>query len=292
MTSWGWQGNAYFNYAGATAAGTTSLEVSFHLFATDAGATEAMSYFAAGRALMVGLSPVPLARVGDQVLAVGGATDGGNEVTIYLRLGTFLVRISAVAPVGDPGPDALATAQGIALQAAPGGVPQRATTVDGLLPTVRDLPAGFVVTDEGRRSADEVAETFLRPAEAAPRLAAWGLQENVYRYFAIPSGVAAYPGGAVSVEVSLHLFRASDGARGALGYYADGRAEALGLHIAGTYEIGDGAVVLLGGAPNGSGLEATVYLLLANVLARVSAVSPDGDPTADALAVAWVIAGK
>jgi hypothetical protein len=291
LVAWGWQANAYFNYAGSTAAGTASLEVSFHLFGTTGGATEAMSYFAASRALMLDFSPVPIARIGDEVLAIGGARDVGNEVTIYVRDGAYLVRISAVAPRGDPGPDAVATARGILGQAGVSGVRTDPGTVEALLPTVRELPAGFVVVEEGTRTEAEIADTFLRPAEAASYLAAYGFEGNVYRYFALPAGTAD-PDRTISIEVSLHLFEGSGGAGDALPYYADGRAEAIGLRVVGTFDIGDGAVMLEGVAPAGTGVEVTVYLLLGNVLARISAVSPGGNPTADALAATLVVAGR
>ncbi len=291
LAGWGWEGNAYFNFAGATANGTTSLEVSFHLFASESGATEAMSYYAAGRARMLGLSPLPIARVGDELLAIGGARDVGDEVTIYLRNGAYLIRISAVAPSGDPTADAVATARGIT---GPAGGPSPADpgTVDSLLPMLREMPAGSVVTDEGTRSEAEIAATFLRPGEAATFLADHDFRVNVYRYFAIPAGATGYAGSATSMEVSLHLFGSAEGAEAGLVYYAEGRAEAIGLRVVGSYELGDGAVLLQGPAPSGPGMEATVYLLLGNVLARISAVSPNGDPTADALAVTLLVTDR
>lgn len=291
LRAWGWAANAFFNYAGETVNGTTSLEVSLHLFADDPSATEALSYFAAGRALAVGLDPVPIGRIGDEVLAIGGRRDGGNEVTIYVRSGAILVRVSAVTPSGDPFPDADATAAQflVDIQGDPGRA--SATTLDQLLPDLYDLPAGFGVTDEGVRDQGDIAATFLRPAEADGVLSSLGFQENVYRYFARPASQSPYPGAATSIEVSLHLFGGISGAVDALPYYADGRAEALGIRVAGYYEIGDGAIVLLGAAPDG-GIESTVYLLVGNVLARITAVAPDGDPTADALAVAFTVAGR
>lgn len=291
LRAWGWAANAYYNHAGETANGTTSLEVSLHLFADAPSATEALSYFAAGRALVVGLDPVPIGRIGDDVLAIGGRRDGVNEVTIYVRAGAFLVRVSAVAPSGDPFPDADATAAQflVGVQGDPGRASSR--TVDQLLPGLYDLPTGFVVSDEGARGREAIAGTFLRPGEADAVLRSLGFEENVYRYFERPARLSPYPGAASSVEVSLHLFDGISGAFDALPYYADGRAEALGIRVAGYYDIGDGAIVLLGAAPGG-GVESTVYLLVGNVLARITAVAPDGDPTADALSAAFVVAGR
>lgn len=290
MTAWGWAGNAYFNFAGVTASGTTSLEVSFHLFDGEPGATEAMSYFAAGRATVRGYDPLPFERVGDDALAIGGPVAGGTEVTIYLRIGAYLVRISAVSPSGDPYGDAAATARGVVRDLTGGGTTRPARTVDELLPTLDDMPVGFRVTEEGSRDADEVAQTFLRPGEASVRLDQLGFEANVYRYFAAPGDVLRARGSATTIEVSLHLFETSAGALEALDYYAEGRSESLGIEVVGAYDIGDGTVVLRGDLAADTGTESTAYLLLGNVLARISAMSPDGDPTADALAVAVAVA--
>jgi hypothetical protein len=289
LRAWGWSVNAYFNYAGETANGTTSLEISVHLFADDASGTEAMSYFAAGRSLLLGMDPVPIGRIGDQVLAIGGRHHGVNEITIYVRAGAILVRVSAVAPSADPFADADLVASQFLTDVQRGGSSVSARTVDDLLPMLADLPFGFRISDEGSRDQSAIAATFLRPVEADGVLTSFGFQENVYRYF--ERGSSSFPGAAMSIEISLHLFVTADGAASALPYYANGRAEALGIRLVGSYDIGDGAFVLIGPVPGG-GFESTVYMLAGNVLARVSAVSPDGDPTADALAAAFTVASR
>jgi len=48
--------------------------------------------------------------------------------------------------------------------------------------------------------------------------------------------------------------------------------------------------VLQGVVPGKDGVEVTDYLLVANVLARMSSVTADGEPLADALATALVVA--
>ncbi len=291
LTLWGFGGNAYYNYAGETRDGTTSLEVSLHLFADTVSAADALSYYAAGRVIALGLDLVPVAAIGDEVLAVAGDRDGSAEVTFYVRSGTILVRVSAVAPSGDPFDDAMLTASqfiGVVGSSPDTSSPR---TVDELLPSLFDLPAGFVIDDEGDRDQSDIAGTFLRPAEADDVLAAAGFQGNVYRYFTRPARLSPYPGAATRLEVSLHLFDDWRGAANALVYYADGRAEAIGIRPSATYDIGDGAIVLVGAAPGG-GIESTVYLLVGNVLARISATAPDGDPSADALAAAFVIVGR
>ena len=292
LRAWGWSANAYFNYSGETASGTTALEVSLHLFADGASATEAMSYFAAGRSLIVGIDPVPIERIGDDVLAIGGRRDGVNEVTIYVRSGALLVRVTAVSPGGDPFPDADVTATQFLVNVQQGGTDASPRTVEDLLPSLADLPFGFRISDEGYRDQDDIAGTFLRPAEADSLLSAVGFDGNVYRYFSRSSADSPYPGAATSIEVSLHLFGTYDGASEALVYYAEGRSEAIGIRIAGSYDIGDEAIIMIGPAPGGAGIESTVYLQEGNVLARISAVAPDGDPTADALATAFAVAGR
>ncbi|HEV2526992.1 MAG TPA: hypothetical protein VGT61_00860 [Thermomicrobiales bacterium] len=291
LFSWGFGGNVYFNYAGETNAGTTSLEVSLHLFDSSFSAADALAYYAAGRVESLGLDPIPVAVIGDEVLAVAGDRDGASEVTFYVRTGTVLVRVSAVAPSGDPYDDAMQTASQFidVVGTAPDDSSPR--NVDDLLLTLFDLAPGFVISDEGTRDQADIASTFLRPAEADDVLSSTGFRQNVYRYFTRDASQSPYPGAATRIEVSLHLFDDWRGASDALLYYADGRAEAIGIRPSAIYDIGDGAIVLVGAAPGG-GIESTVYLLVGNVLARISATAPDGDPSADALATAFVIVGR
>ena len=249
-----------------------------------------MSYLAAGRTLLLGMRPVPIGRIGDQVLAVDGRRDGVNEVTVCVRRGAYFVRVSATAPDGDPFPDATLKASQFLTDVQGRGTSASARSVNELLPTPPDLPIGFVVSEEGYRDGSEIASAFLRPVEAGRVPAACGFQENVYRYFSRDDAYSPYPGAATSIEVSLHLFGSASGAADALPYYADGLAEAIGIRVAGFYDVGNGAFVLIGSGPNG-GIESTVYMLTGNVLARISSVASDGDPTADALAVAFIIAG-
>ncbi|MER3485547.1 MAG: hypothetical protein C4345_05850 [Chloroflexota bacterium] len=120
-----------------------------------------MSYYAAGRALMLGLDPVPMQRLGDHMLAIGGVRDVGNEITIYVRSDAVLVRISAVAPFGDPSVDATTNAWDILAYLNNASVTTPVTAPDALLPTLADLPLRFVVTADGWRSLNEIADTFL-----------------------------------------------------------------------------------------------------------------------------------
>ena len=223
------------------------------------------------------------------MLAIGGVRDVGNEITIYVRSDVVLVRISAVAPFGDPSVDATTTAWNI-LAYLNAGVTAPMTAPDALLPALANMPPGFVVTADGWRSLSEIADTFLRPAEAERVLTSCGFQINRYRYFGVPAGRSPLPSGTTSIQVSLHMFGTSDGALCALAYYADGRAEALGLSLLGFIPAGDGMIILQGRAPDGVSVETTVYLLVGNVLARISVASPSGDPTADALSLAFQVA--
>ena len=75
MASWGWQGNAYFNYAGRTANGTTSLDVSFHLFGSAGGATDRVLDRFSGGPVRGPVRPVPSRMHG----AAGGRRHGGDR---------------------------------------------------------------------------------------------------------------------------------------------------------------------------------------------------------------------
>lgn len=109
LRAWGFMLNNYWNYASvagfSTANGTNSLEVSIHLFSSPASAAAALPYYAKGRATMLGLGPILFQEVGDLSSAIGGYRDVGYEVTLYIQMGPALIRISGVAPYGNPTPD-------------------------------------------------------------------------------------------------------------------------------------------------------------------------------------------
>lgn len=141
-----------------------------------------------------------------------------------------------------------------------------------LLPNPASIGNGVVVTDEGARTLDDIAGTFADPAEAWERLSDWGWQEHRYRYFESSDPAASL----TTVEVSLHRFSSIQNAAAALPYFLDARAAAL--------EIKETPVVLDRSQARGitgevaEGREATIYVLLDTILARVTAISATDDP--------------
>jgi hypothetical protein len=102
--TWGWRESAarvFLADGPGTAAGTTRLETVVYRLA-DAGAAEAaLPYFLDARAAALGLSEVAAPQVGDEARAIAGPTPDGAEATVYLRVDSILLRLTAIGP-GDP----------------------------------------------------------------------------------------------------------------------------------------------------------------------------------------------
>ena len=114
FAEWGWQENAYRIFLAPGEVGPadpTSLEVSLHQFSSEAGSAEALPYFADARAALVALQPVYVDRIGDQSWAIAGPVANGYEVTLYVRRGNVLARITAFSVAGDPMEAAAAAAR-------------------------------------------------------------------------------------------------------------------------------------------------------------------------------------
>jgi hypothetical protein len=102
--SWGWRESAarVFVADGAgTAAGTTHLELSVFRLADARAAAAALPYFLDARAAALGLSEIAAPQAGDEARAIAGPTQGGREVTVYVRSGANLFRFTGIG-LGDP----------------------------------------------------------------------------------------------------------------------------------------------------------------------------------------------
>jgi hypothetical protein len=103
LARWGWQEHAYRSFVVADEpprGAPSSVEISLHQFATDSGAASALPYFAEARSEARGLSVVPIEPMQPDEAVVVGQRAEANEVTLYLRLGNVLVRVTAVVPDG------------------------------------------------------------------------------------------------------------------------------------------------------------------------------------------------
>jgi hypothetical protein len=95
--AWGWRESAAYVYTGRMKSGTDRLEVSVFRLANEQAAAEALPYFLDGRAVALQLATIqpPQARA-DDVRAITGVVGGGQEVTVYLRRGANLYRVTAI----------------------------------------------------------------------------------------------------------------------------------------------------------------------------------------------------
>jgi predicted metalloprotease len=277
LLTWGWQGNTYRYYAAddppADAAGW--VELSIHRFASADAAAAALPYFAAGRASMLGLSPVPIVLFGDQSEALFGPAYNGTEMTIYARRGNLLIRATAIAPRGDPRGDVTEVAL-LPLRQLIDDVGVVSPDLYTLLPTAEMMPAGLVVAADQARSAATLADSFADPQEAGRLLQAWSWREHVARSFvAAGTGTA---NGTTQFDVAVYRFGNEAGAAQALPYFLDARAAALNLHEIPAPMVGDEARAI--GGPVQEGQEVTLYVRAGSLLLRFTAVGA-GNPMAD-----------
>ncbi|MDP9364960.1 MAG: neutral zinc metallopeptidase [Chloroflexota bacterium] len=156
-----------------------------------------------------------------------------------------------------------------------------------LLPNEGDVPAALVVTLELRRALPEVAANYGDPAETEQRFADWGWMDNVVREFGPADGVRLPPDATDSLYVSVHRFGDGSAAAEALDYSIANQAAATEAQAIRVGRIGDRSRALVERGEAGNA--ATVYAQRGTVLVRVTAVSPEGDPMADAQAVAKAV---
>lgn len=294
LQQWGRDANVYRNFSGTgdsvTKNGTFWLEVSLHRFSSTQNATSAADYFAAGRQAAMDIPGVPVERIAKPTIAIGGQTGDGFETTIYTVAGPVLVRVTAIAERdGNPVEDATAVARVVV---GSGGKDDISPALEALLPDADEMPVPLEVVEEGSRTEEEIALTFEDPSEAADNLNEWGWRDHAYRNYAAPDGEVSGQNGVSRAEVSLHEFESDSSASEALRYFALTRAEALDIEPAIAPLVGDGARVIKGELPSGEGNETTVYVRLDNLLARITLVSPNGDPSNSAMEVAQLVVEK
>ena len=138
-------------------------------------------------------------------------------------------------------------------------------------------------TEYDDRKSAAVADSFADSNDATAKLKQWGWKENVYATFEIPADQITDQNETIYISVSIHRFAAADGAASAFGYFADAVA-ASGLADGTVDPIGDQSRLLTGS--NTGGNLVVLYIQNGAYLIKVSASSPTGDPTADAVAMA------
>ena len=166
------------------------------------------------------------------------------------------------------------------------------TPLLALLPTLGNLlPEGFVVTQEGRLSAEQVAAVYRDPAAQRARLAEWGFRDAAQRQFELPSPTPEQAANATTRYAALVVeFDTPDGARQAL---EASQTEALAAAGA---QVADAPAPPLGDASRAASGTLTVEgetLRVAYVLVQAGSRvfsfaggSPGADPLADVVRVA------
>jgi hypothetical protein len=152
-----------------------------------------------------------------------------------------------------------------------------------LLPDAESVGPGFVLVEAGTRNLDRMSIRFTDQAEAETRLTEWGFLYSFYRTYDHAHGVCPPRECDVTVEISMSVFRTTEGATLALPYFAQDRADAIGLEVM-TFEtpFADGRVKREARL-DGNG-EYTTYLQMGERLVRVSmTIEPDLRSTGEGL---------
>lgn len=163
-------------------------------------------------------------------------------------------------------------------------------TTNSYLPQASDLPDGFVVNDEGKRTEEEVAGSFGDAAtveEVTARLDEWDWRENRYRTFEIPAESNPDTSQTIALNVSIHLFRGGDAADAAMRYFADGAAAAGGYTETDGPTFGDGTIAMNRSTEFGN--DYVLYIRDDEKLIRIGGFSVSGEPSADVIALAETI---
>jgi hypothetical protein len=118
FTEWGWRGNVIraFHLPPGAEADPNAIDgiyISVHGFSTPEDAAEALDYAFATHAADPNLKEIRLDPLGEYSRALYGKQPYGNEVTLYVQQGTYLIRLSASSPTGDPRAEAIALLQTI-----------------------------------------------------------------------------------------------------------------------------------------------------------------------------------
>jgi hypothetical protein len=299
LAGWDWQENAFqvFQTAEPTPAGAplATLDISLTRFANAEGAALALPYFLSDRAAVLAQHEVKSQNlsertIGNEMRVLSGPVEGGDDVTLYVRTGALLLRLSLTTTSGAPAISPEVIAQGIVDRA---GAQSTGSTVTVMQPAAQpmldalplDHAACFSVAGEGEMDVPAVVERLATGADASADLQTLGWQGGVYRQFTCkpPAGRVGW------VDISVHRFPDAAAAAEAVAYFAASRAESMDLQPAPAPMIGDRSAALAGPAVNGA--EYSLYLSGGPLLYAVTGVAPDSgsDPRADVEAIATAL---
>jgi hypothetical protein len=192
-------------------------------------------------------------------------------------------------PTADPN-ESLDATEPPADDAASGDEPKAKTKASQWFPKESTVGEGFVRSDNGTRTMDDVVASFPEAVQidAPAKLDEMGWVENAYRQFTNDSAAADQTS---VVNVSVHRFKTENGASEALQYFADGGATAQGLTaVEGASEIGDESITLQGTIEGGNVY--VVYFRIDRFVFRIGGLSTTGDPSETTISVAQAIADQ
>jgi hypothetical protein len=171
-----------------------------------------------------------------------------------------------------------------------GDEPKAKTKASQWFPTESEVGDGFVRTDNGTRTMDDVVASFPESvqADAPAKLDDLGWVENAYRQFNNDNATADETS---VINVSVHRFKTEGGASDALSYFADGGATAQGLtEVKDAPTIGDESIVLQGTIEGGNVY--VIYFRKDRFIFRIGGLSTSGDPADVTTQVAQTIADQ
>ncbi|CAA9583055.1 MAG: YpfJ protein, zinc metalloprotease superfamily [uncultured Thermomicrobiales bacterium] len=170
----------------------------------------------------------------------------------------------------------------------PASVSSEVRPLVDLLPTVDELPPGLEVAEDLQRSRSEVTASYADPVETERLFTAWGWRGNAARRFSPAADARLASTATTAVYVSLHRFGDAASTAAALDYSVKDQLTT----VAGAREITVGPVsdqARAMRADDPDGVAATTYAQRGDLLVRVTAKRPVGDPLPDALAVARAV---
>lgn len=252
LAALGWQDGAFrqFGCHGPPAGTAGWIDVSIHVFADAPAAQAAVPYFATTRIAGTTLRYADAPLLGDATTAVTGPASNGWEYTLYASEGPALVRVTGVAPAGDPKADVATVmadvlarlggnAAGPALVTPTAIVAPTAVPVESVLGLLPDRLAianasCFVPIGDWRFTNEEVVPWLGRAGAPAQLVDAWRWQDGANRTLRCAAPDA---GGASQFDVTVHRFGDFVAARAAEPYalraYATGPDEARSCGTAG-----------------------------------------------------------
>lgn len=163
----------------------------------------------------------------------------------------------------------------------PDASPSPAVDLGQYLLTEDQVPESLDLIQDGARTLQDVSAGFEDPEATMEQFLEWGWNGNVVRAFHLPEGADADPAEIDGIYMSVHAFGSPDAAAAALDYSADAHASGGGLDELDDIDLGDASRALYGEMSYGD--EITIYVQQDNVLIRLSAASPEGDPTEEAI---------